>query len=308
LLVQWGLLFARTGAFLLADEAVGLMGPSGAHKLGYFAGTLLLAYLGFFRERVLRQKLLVASLAAIVIISSTRAALFYIPLAVTGLFWRDLWRHRRVRAYWVGTVLALSLMLWGYLKLPETGGATLRPTTLYHQQMRGMLGGRYTRIGFLRYTWNLLQGENSVPWGVGPGWYTSKTASRLGAPYHESLPLGVDATLSQVTTILGEYGLVGSLLIALIYASLYRHVSRVSRRSAHPYLRGISAATAGSLIFYAMSTFSNNVFEIQQVAIIPWLFGGGVVAIAGQLKQRELVEAPGLGERHAPVVGVPGGA
>jgi len=306
LLVQWLVLVARTGSFLLEDDAVGLMGPSGSHKLGYFAGTLLLAYLGFFRERVYRRKGLILVLVATVLISSTRAALFWVPVALTVLLWRDLWRRRRVRMLWVGTVLLLLVMASGYMTLPETSRATLLPRKLYSQQMRTLQGRRFTRTAYLRYTWNVLQAEGSVLWGVGPGWYASKTASRLGSPYFESLPPAAAPGLSQIVTSLGEYGVVGLALIGFIYLTLLRYVARLSRKSPSPYLRGISAASVGTLLFYGLATSSSIAFEIQQVAIIPWLFAGSALAIARQLKQHEPVPATDFGSRRVPAVEVRG--
>lgn len=74
LLNQWAKFIVDTRSFFLEDDAVGLMGPSDSHKLGYFAGLLLGGYLGFCRERVYKSRLSLMILKAIVIISSTRAA------------------------------------------------------------------------------------------------------------------------------------------------------------------------------------------------------------------------------------------
>ncbi len=290
LLLQWIWFYAQTGSLFIEDLGVGLMGPSGAHKLGYFSSILLLAYLGFLREGVYHRKLMILALFATVLISSTRAAIITIPIAVTLLFFRSIWKHRRLRWYWIGTLVALFLATQVFLLLPDTGRATLNVQTLYYQQTRNILNGRYTRIGFLRYTWELLRANNSLLWGVGPGWYAGKTASRLGSPYFEALPQGVDVTLSQVSLTLGEYGIVGVLIISFIHAKLYLYASRLCRRSPDLYLRGVAAATMGSVIVYGISTLWNNLFEIQQVAIIPWLFGGSTLAIAYQVKRRDWTE------------------
>ena len=289
LILQWGFHAFTTGSFFLEDSAVALMGPQGAHKLGYWAGMLLLAYLGFYREHVFRQKLIILLLVFIIVISSTRAVLFYVPIAITVLFGRALW-HRKYRQYWMYFLFLLGAILLGYLALPDTGQAPLDPQILYKQQLRGqetLQDGktiRYTRLGFLRYTTEILQANNLVAWGVGPGWYASKTASRLGSPYYEALPKEINPEVSQLALTFGEYGVIGSILISSIYLRLYIYVIFLRKRKSEPYWRGIATATSGTIIFSGLSTLSINLFEVQQVIMIPWLLGGMACAIGYQSK------------------------
>lgn len=294
LFIQWGILIMKTSSFFLEDEATGLMGPSGAHKLGYFAGILLLSYVGFFKEGVFKNKLTIMALLIIIVLSSTRAVILYVPVALIILFWRDMFRDRRVLLYLIGTFAILFFIVQVYLLLPDTGSASLDPKVLYLQQSRETLGDfRYTRTGFLRLTGRYLQEADdsyALFWGLGPGWYASKTASRLGSPHFDSfqqLPVLVDPTISQIPILLGEYGLVGTLIVGLIFLKLYFAISNIHKNSQDRYLRGFSLATKGSIIFYLMAAMSSNAFEIQQLSIIPWFLAGSSVAIYYQLKNEK---------------------
>lgn len=304
LLAQWALFYARTGSLAIEDFGVGLMGPFGAHKLGYFAGALLMAYLGFYRERVFTNVLVPVALMLMVAISSTRAAMLYLPVVITLLFFRRIIGSRRILIAWFGALLVFVGVVFVY-RVAYEGGTTLNPAFLYRQQMRTQIGDRYTRIENMRYTWRLLEDEGATLTGVGPGWYISKTASRFGSPYFERIPEELSPPLTQIAITLGEYGVVGSLLIVAFYLRMLLMAVRITSKPHSQLLRGFAAATIGSTLFCGLATVSNNVFELQQVIVIPWLVAGSTVALYRFEKRRHRTAAASLGSapslRRSPV-------
>jgi hypothetical protein len=286
LLVQWALYVSETGSFFIEDAATGFMGPSGAHKLGYFSGTLLLAYTGLYRYKVVRNRVIFLVLMSTIVITSSRSAFLYLPVALSLLFLRDMWKSWKKFFIWFSLIFACLVAFFTYQMLADK--ATMDPVFLYHQQSKGKLSdGSYTRFGFLKYTWDVLSDNDAIVMGLGPGFYLSKTAKTLGSPSFRTLEsddLKIDTTKSQMALTFGEYGLLGCFIVLGFYLKLYIYAGRIIKIDyLDPFLYGMAFATRGMIIYFLMCTFSNNIFEIQQVAILPWLFGAFTVILKNKI-------------------------
>jgi len=283
LLLQLAVFYASTGVLFIEDDAVGLMGVSGAHKLGYFAAMLIMVKAAeVLADKKLQRGWLVV-LALIVVLSSTRALLFWLPMSLLVLFSRRILTSPRLTLKFISVAGAFVGLMLLYVSLPMTQSATLNPTTLVRQQaISGEEGTSMQRIAFLIYSWSTLT-EHNMLLGTGPGSYVSKTAFTLGSPlftkYRDDFPWENSfRTGTQVSVTIVEYGILGSLLISLIYLRAYLFAGMVGRQQRNRNLKSTAFSVRGMIVLLMFSLWSNNMFELQVVMFLPWLLFGSLVS------------------------------
>lgn len=283
LFIQVAVFFARTGILFIEDDATGLMGISGAHKLGYFAGFLLVTYIARYSANLKVRWYWFFILVMIIVFTSPRAVYFAVPISILIVYARQLIKNPRlIKRIAVAGLVFVGFVLV-YVNLPITQSATINIKTIYRQQFGTQDAGTLRRVGFLEYSWETLQ-NNNILIGTGPGTYVSKTPSRLGSslytkfqqdfPFDNSFNTG-----SQISLTIVEYGILGTLLILFVYLVMFLSSYRLSRKSNDPSILFLSYATQGMVVMTMLSMVSINIFELQEVVFVLWYVFGVMIAL-----------------------------
>jgi hypothetical protein len=266
------------------------MGISGAHKLGYFAGLLLVNSIARAITGLRTKWYWFIILTLTIFITSARAVYYMIPISLLIVYGRQIFSNpRNLVRILLASVLFIGMVLI-YINLPITRSATLDIRKIYTQQFGTQDAGTLRRVGFLEYSWETLTAHNIIL-GTGPGTYVSKTPTRLGSelftkfrndfPFKNSFNTG-----SQISLTIVEYGFLGTSLIILVYLTIFLTATRWARRYKTSLIKYLSSGTQLMVVMTAMSMASINIFELQEVIFVLWYIFGVFVVMSRVEKQK----------------------
>lgn len=242
--------------------------------------------------------------------SSCRTMIFLLPFIFLWLERQTIMRALRNRNS-RGRILALVMLVVAFsgaqLIYLTTRGFNLERISLgqfvkdhMNISSRGE-GGRFLHV---IYTYATLK---EVPWGLwlgmGPGMYTSGTGYFLGSSGMEgitkvlgSLKYGEDyyegmidpktgmefriSGFSQLTSTMGEWGLIGFLLYGLVVLTLLKK-GRAAERDPHnpPMVKALGVGVQGIALLSLLISFFISAWEEQPLAFCLWAIPGMMVGL-----------------------------
>src|SRR5665647_872401 len=259
----------------VGDTSFGLLGPGGANALGYLVlmGTALIVA---GEGRPLARFAGVALGLVAIVCSASRAVLFIAPI---GLLLTQSGRLRKPMR--IVLVVGLAAAAAGFTLIafgPSTTGAWARlsPSVLLQAQSDPDGGGRLIYVKGLP----TVLGSDLLLWaaGLGPGQYTSVTAQKDPPPallkvrvkkVHSS---GFAYPDSELTTVMGEYGVLGLVcFVALLSRPLWlwwRPSLRRLRRG-RGVLAQVTRAAPTLVLVAVVASLATNFFE-NGILSYPW--------------------------------------
>ena len=254
------------------DRFGGTMGQSGSHILSLSMGIGAIYFVAkWIYSGKIRYIFMIMLAVIIILFASYRTMMLMLPFLSILFFYKlfQLGRRRSILIAITFSLLVVSIksVLWifGF-------NYTLVPKTLVYQQTLPAAG----RIMLLSYTTNLiLEKPYTIIWGIGPGYYVSKTAKNLvDSPYSRELSdiINPAARYSmQYPITLGETGLIGLVLIIVLFIRIFLKIYRGYNGLAEEY-KPILLTTLMSIVLYLGCGVSGNVFEWQESSLILWFF------------------------------------
>lgn len=277
LLLQMFVSFLKTGDIFLEDFASGIMGPNGAHKLGYFAGVMLLIGIGTKWSGIRNDYKHIVIPMLIIAFTSTRALYYLMPLLLILFVISQSLKPKHILYALLGIIFFVGAV-YAFLLSPLTTPVAYKLEPIVQAQLaiseeRPSAG----RIGFFLYSWEQLKSHASPLIGVGPGWYVSKTASTLGSPlyseFQQDFPFKNSFSRgSQLSLTVTEYGIIGTSLIFLLYIVVFIFLQKKTKRLKPHIAHGWTLSAIGALMAYLAGMGTNPIFEVQQISITVWFF------------------------------------
>lgn len=254
----------------MVDLYGGTMGHSGSHILSLSMGIGAIYFLAkWIRSGEIHYILGVILIGVVILLASYRTMILLFPLLIV-LSFSKLFQLGRKRSIFIAAILVLLIVsIENVLNLFGIS-YTLKLEALIHQQSSRKAG----RFLLLSYTQNLiLRNRYTFLWGIGPGYYVSKTARNLvDSPYSRGLGSIINPSQKasmQYPITLGETGVIGlGLIIGLfiwIFYKIYRDYNKVEDE-----YKPILLTTLMAMVLYLGSGVSGNIFEWQVPSLILW--------------------------------------
>jgi hypothetical protein len=265
------------------DIGWGFLGPGGANGSGFLSLIgLILALVApwSFRRRALAMLILGAGL----LVSSARAAILIAPAALLIAGWRNVGgtRARRVVSILLVVVLTFGVLFY-YQSAGRDLGDELSPASVLEGQQVAGQGGRLLYLRAVPAVW--ADSELGAVWGVGPGSYTSFVGmNRLAPAFVRQAPVRADSVTGyafpdmQWTSLLGEYGVLGTLAAVLLVLLPTIHARRLSRVLASPVDGALGIAMPALLLVWIAGMTAVNLMEYGPVVVPLWALLGASVS------------------------------
>jgi hypothetical protein len=120
--------------------------------------------------------------------------------------------------------------------------------------------------------------------GFGPGRFGSLTATYFQFSAAESLGMaeGQVRLVNDVNwiSILGQYGLIGTLAFLVMFVALWRYARRMYKRLSDPLAKSVALVCVGSIVAFLVLGFFGPNFEQRVISMYVWLIAGLTVALA----------------------------
>lgn len=284
-IVQW------LGAPARFDVGYGVLGPGGANSAGFLDLIGLVWLLAKPLER--RHWVIAAVLMMSPIASSSRAAIYVLPLAVfIVLLSRNSLSRGLARA--MGAVSIAGMALWGYSVAVGRGLEELAVGALFKSQFIAGQGGRLLYVAALPQVLH----RDPVLWlfGLGPGNFTSYVgvgtlvpAFQLVAFTRSDAETGYAYPDIEWAALLGEYGIVGTAaVVTMLTAPVVRWFRR---REVLIAMQDVTIALPAVMVIILVAMTTLNVLEVQPLAYVGWLTAGLIYSLpeppAGALSAQE---------------------
>jgi hypothetical protein len=299
---------------LIDDDLVfGTFGMNGANTMGYFVGMVFFLLTGFsiYYPNYRKKIFLVMGIFIIPLLaSSCRTMIFLLPIIFLWLERRTIMRalrNRNSRGRIVALFMLIAALSGAQLIYLTTRGLSLERISLgqfvrdhMNINSRGE-GGRFLHV---IYTYVTLK---EIPWGLwvgmGPGMYTSGTGYFLGSPgleainqvlgtlehgenYHKGMidpKTGMEFQVqgfSQLTSTMGEWGLIGFVLYGLVVFTLWKK-GRAAERDPHnsSMVRALGVGVQGIALLSLLISFFISSWEEQPLAFCLWAVPGMMLGL-----------------------------
>lgn len=281
--------FSKTGSLFLEDLANGTFGIHGSHKLGYFMGMMMITSLVLYQSRKEKKYLVFTILFSItLVITSCRGSYFITGATLLFIFKGNILRAIRNFSFFKGPIVKsvinfsfvffimifFGLSIYYFNKISTGRIAMISPDTLLSQQL-GLTVGTGRRIGVMFFCFNLLKNSDYPLIGVGPG-KLSKTSGYFAKSNVmreiEYLYQGSEyiLILNQLAITAVEYGLIGSIIIFLVFFKIYLINGRSFKRKENQYINNLNFIFKGVFLIYILGAFAEKVFEIQEISFYFW--------------------------------------
>lgn len=288
---QIGALYASVGVDQFWDLGTRVFATLGRYdRYGVFIGFISVIFFTMAlykdnRYKIFKYSWLWFILGVIaVILSSSRAAIFGLILAIIWLFGVIL------KKYWVlavfGIILAISagsIIYYTYVAginvqyLADSPSANIAERVVEPFSRQSLVGNYY---GYGRTFWlvNVPQVvvASSPLWGVGPGMFGSGTASTLNQRdvYSElGLPWGAGGDIGVIDnswfSLWGEFGTLGLIAFAAMIVVLYLMLGRYQGKDKN--FQYLTYGAQAAIIFMVFASFFANHFEIRPSMLLLWL-------------------------------------
>lgn len=270
--------FLRTRSAFEPDRVYGTLALGWGNHLGLYLAAFVCLFLGIYRITKTRRYLIASLLSGFgMVLTSSRAALWFLLPCLLFMFGRELLARPALfaRVISILVVIAVSIGVY-YAEKPgglEAGLQEIKPDQLFREQM-----DIYYSPGRIRYLiigWELLWTEAASPLiGVGPSRFSSGAGDYLRAPLLERVTYGAYSTKipSQIVAIGVEYGMLGLIIAVGMYFVLIVQNEWLFRSLSDPFWKGIALGMRGLLILALLGAWTENIWEVQPFAYIPWFF------------------------------------
>jgi hypothetical protein len=311
-LLQMSLFYVRFG-WIDDDSMFGTFARYKANEMGYFIGLvffLLAGLLRYFPDHRKKILLLMGVLTIPLLASSCRTMIFLLPLLLLWLERHSIMsalRRRKSKNRILALIMLIIAIFGAQLFYLTTRGFDLERLS-FEQFVADHIsintrgeGGRFLHVV---YTYVTLK---ELPWGMwlgmGPGMYTSGTGWFLHSPglsainrilgklrhgedYYEGMVDPVTGMefqvsgFSQLTSTMGEWGLIGFLLYALVvYTFVKKGVAAERDPSNSPMVRALGVGVQGIALLSLLIAFFISAWEEQTLAFCLWAVPGVMMGL-----------------------------
>jgi len=254
------------GSLLLEDEVTGTLGSGMAHILSYS----LLMCLPF----ILHQKKFGIAFFVFLVpfVASARAVILIMLLILLVLYVLNQFQTgfkvnlKNIRL--LAIVMLAPLFLFIYNNYLSESGTSINFSALYYQHTKpiGDEADTTSKIAFILYSYNLIQKENSVLFGLGAASYASRTAKVMHAQKYEetinSITNGNRLFVggSSLVLWLSEYGIIGSICLFILP---FVYINKKLFQVGLPFLF--------SGLLFSLGSMANKLSEAYSTDFIFWV-------------------------------------
>lgn len=218
------------------------------------------------------------------ILTGGRASIFFLLIGTAIIFRNNLLNKKVLSSLIIFVVVTIIFLNFYYNQRPITLQTELNLKGLLSEQLNHLTSPG--RLHYLFYTWELIQQNwGSFLWGFGPASYASTAGSALNARLLLQATEGAYSPFiqSQIVAVLGEYGLLGTVLLFAIHIHSMLGLLRFGKVLKSKFWGGVyKGFIALSCYYIFLGVWVEKIWETQPIPYYYWFFAASLYLMSKQ--------------------------